>query len=182
MLSLILPVLIGSGLGAALGYFGQCSSGTCPLTATWWRGALYGGAMGLMFYFISGRNSAAAAKETKNVSLIKEAEFDAQVLQSKLPVVVDFYAPWCGPCRKLSPMLDEMAGPLADKIKFVKINLDEAPQLAQRYKIEAVPTLMFFQDGKVIDTVVGLPSEEQLKGRLNLLVKTEERNKSPQSQ
>ncbi len=173
MLPLIVAVLIGSGLGAALGYYGQCSSGTCPLTSTWWRGALYGGAMGLMFYFIAGRNGAAAANESsKNVQLIKESEFDAQVTQSKLPVVVDFYAPWCGPCRTLSPMLDKLAEPMAGKMRFVKINLDDAAHLAQRFHIEAVPTLMFFQDGKLVDKMVGLPSSEQLNARLHSLAET----------
>jgi len=167
----MLPVIfvLGGGLvGAALGYFGQCSSGTCPLTSTWWRGAIYGAVMGLIFYFVSGR-SGAAEEASKNVRAIKEADFESEVVHAPLPVVVDFYAPWCGPCRKLSPMLDKLAGPLSDKIKFVKINVDDASRLAQQFQIEGVPALLFFKSGKVVDSVVGLPSADELKTRLQAL-------------
>ena len=163
-------LLAGGGLGAALGYFGKCSSGTCPLTSTWWRGAIYGAVLGGLFYFISGGSTPAAMNQsTANVKLIKEGEFDAEVVQSPLPVVVDFYATWCGPCKLLAPMLDELAGPLTSKIKFVKINVDEAPTLSQRFDIQAIPTLIFFKNGKVADQLIGLPSEDALKARLESL-------------
>jgi thioredoxin 1 len=168
---MLLPLIfVGAGglIGAALGYFGQCSSGTCPLTSTWWRGALYGAVMGLIFYSISGRSGATEA-ESKNVKPIKEADFAAEVTHATMPVVVDFYAPWCGPCRRLSPMLDKLAGPWSDKIKFVKINIDEASALANQFKIEGVPTLLFFKDGKTVDSLVGLPSADELKSRLQAL-------------
>ena len=80
--------------------------------------------------------------------------------------MVDFYAPWCGPCKMLSPMLDELAGPLASKIKFVKINMDEAPNLSQHFGIQAIPTLIFFKNGNVADKLMGLPSKDTLKTRL----------------
>jgi thioredoxin 1 len=167
MSSLILYLLAGGGLGAALGYFGKCSSGTCPLTSTWWRGAIYGAVLGGLFYFISGGSTPATMNQsTVNVKLIKEGEFDTEVVQSPLPVVVDFYATWCGPCKRLSPRLDELAGPLTGKIKFVKINVDEAPALSQRFAIQAIPTLLFFKNGKVVDQIVGLPADDDLKARL----------------
>jgi thioredoxin 1 len=170
MWSLILYLLAGSGLGAALGYYGKCSSGTCPLTSTWWRGAIYGAVLGGLFYFISGGNTSAAMnKSTENVKLIKEGEFDAEVVQSSLPVVVDFYATWCGPCKLLAPMLDELAGPLTNRVKFVKINVDEAPSLSRRFDIQAIPTLIFFRNGKVADKLIGLPSKDTLKTRLDSL-------------
>ena len=105
-------------------------------------------------------------KSTANVKLITEGQFEAEVVQSPLPVVVDFYATWCGPCKRLSPMLDELAGPLTSKIKFVKINVDEAPNLSQRFGIQAIPTLIFFKNGNVADKLMGLPSEDALKTRL----------------
>ena len=171
MTKLMISVLIGGGLGALLGYFGKCSSGTCPLTANPWRGAIYGAVLGCLFYYVSGGSTSAAAmnKSTANVKLIKEGEFDAEVVQSSLPVVVDFYATWCGPCKLLAPMLDELAGPLTSKIKFVKINVDEAPSLSQRFGIQAIPTLIFFKNGKVADKLIGLPSKDTLKTRLDSL-------------
>jgi thioredoxin len=174
MLSLAGSLLIGGGLGAALGYFGKCSAGTCPLTSTWWRGAIYGALLGLMFHFASGRGGSASVDESSpNVSRIQESQFEVQVVQSTLPVVADFYAPWCGPCKILSPMLDELAGPLTNKVKFVKINVDKAPALAQRLEIQGVPTLMFFKGGKVVDSLVGLPSSATLKMRLESLAKVD---------
>lgn len=172
MLSLVGSLLIGGGLGAALGYFGKCSSGTCPLTSTWWRGAIYGAVLGLMFHFVSGNGGSASMNEsTQNVKLISESQFEAEVTRASSPVVVDFYAPWCGPCKRLSPMLDELAGQVTNKVKFVKINVDDAKALSQRLGIQSVPTLMFFSGGKVVDTLVGLPSSESLKTRLDLLAK-----------
>ena len=170
MLSLVLSVLVGGGLGAALGFIGKCSSGTCPLTSTWWRGALYGVGLGLMFFVVSGgRGSATMNESTQNVKHITEGEFEAEVLNGASPVVVDFYATWCGPCRALAPVVDELAGQFASKIKFVKINVDEAPVLAQRFEIQGVPTLLLFKDGKVVDTLAGLTSAATLNARLGFL-------------
>ena len=172
MLPLIISVLIGGGLGAALGYFGKCSSGACLLTANPWRGAMFGALLGLMFHFASGRSGSAAVNaSTPNVSRIQESQFETAVVQSTLPVVVDFYASWCAPCKILSPMLDDLAGPLTNKVKFVKINVDEASALAQRMEIQAMPTLVFFKNGKVVDRSVGLPSRDMLKTRLESLAK-----------
>lgn len=167
MPSLILYLLIGGGLGASLGYFGKCTSGTCPLTSTWWRGAIYGAALGSIFYFASGKaGSSAVNASTANVTRISQDQFAAEVTQAASPVVVDFYAPWCGPCRALSPMLDELAAPFTNRVKFVKVNIDEAPELAQRFKIQGIPTLIFFRDGQPADRLIGVPPAETLKARL----------------
>ena len=173
MLPLILTVLIGGGLGATLGYFGKCSSGACPLTANPLRGALFGALFGLMFYFASGRNGSDSVNvSTANVTRIQESQSETEVLQSTVPVVVDFYASWCGPCKVLSPMLDELAGPLTNQVKFVKIDVDEATQLAQRLEIQSIPTLVLFKGGKVVDRLVGLPSRDMLNSKLISLAKT----------
>lgn len=132
MWSLIGGLLIGGGRGAALGYFGKCPSGACLLTANPWCGALFGALFGLMFHFASGRNGPATVNaSTAIVSRVQEGQFEAEVVQSTLPMVVDFYASWCGPCNILSPMLDKLAGPLTNRVKFVKINLDEATERRQ---------------------------------------------------
>jgi thioredoxin 1 len=168
----MISLLLGGGLGALLGYFGKCSSGGCPLTANPWRGAMIGALLGLIFHFASGRSSSSAVNaSTPNVSRIHESQFEAEVVQSSLPAVVDFYASWCVPCKVLPPMLDNLAGPLTNKVKFVKINVDEATALAQRMEIEAMPTLVLFRSGKVVDRPVGLPSKAMLKTRLESLAK-----------
>ena len=173
MWSLISWLLIGAGAGAALGYFGKCASGGCPLTATWRRGALFGAAAAGLFYFTScGNGSASMNQSTDNVKRIGESQFNAEVSQSASPVVVDFYATWCGPCRILSPRLDELAGSFTNRIRFVKINVDEAPALARQFDIRAIPTLLFFKDGKVADRVVGLPGTGALKARLETFAGT----------
>ena len=93
-----------------------------------------------------------------NVSEISEASFPAEVLQSNLPVLVDFYAVWCGPCKMIAPALDALAGEFAGRVKVVKVDVDQAPGLAGQFRISSVPTLMIFKGGQPIDSMVGAPS------------------------
>jgi len=168
--ALAIKLLIGAGLGALLGYYGQCKSGTCPLTANWKRGALYGAVLGLVFHLVSGGGGSYQAP--KNVKAIAEANFDTEVLQAGQPVVVDFFATWCGPCKTLAPRLDKLAGEFGDRIKFVAIDVDQAQTLAANYKVEGVPTLLFFgPDGKVVDASVGLLSADALRAKLESLLR-----------
>lgn len=169
MTSLAIKLLIGAGLGALLGYYGQCNSGTCPLTANWRRGAMYGAVLGLAFHFASGGDS---YQHPKNVKAIAAADFDAEVTQAGKPVVVDFFATWCGPCKMLAPRLDKLAGEFGDRIKFVAVNLDQAQDLAAKLNVQGVPTLLFFgADGKLADTSVGLLPAEALRLKLESLSK-----------
>ncbi len=138
-----------------------------------WRGQvklLFAGVAILNLYFITGCEKPAAMNEsTANVKHIAQGEFADEVTRCATPVVADFYATWCGPCRELSPLLDKLAGGYADKIKFVKINVDESPGLAQNFQVQAIPTVIFFKDGKVADRITGLPTEADLKLKLDLL-------------
>ena len=105
---------------------------------------------------------------TKTVEA-SDSDFGAHVLQSELPVLVDFHAPWCGPCRMLSPFIEELAQAFAGRVKVVKVNVDEAPEIAYQYRITGVPTLMIFRDGNPIDTMVGLGSPRALQARLEAI-------------
>lgn len=169
MLSLILSLAVGAALGAALGYFGQCSSGTCPLTATWWRGALFGAGFGLLFHFSSGRDiaSARALNDIAGPVLpVGEDQFEATVLHSDVPVMVDFYATWCGPCKRLAPTLVKLAGEFEGRLKFVKVDVDRAQALAARYEIRGVPTILGFRNGQPALSLVGALDEKTLRARI----------------
>ena len=93
---------------------------------------------------------------------VSDAEFEAEVLKSDKPVMVDFWAEWCGPCQQLSPLVDEIAKEMGDKIKVVKINIDEAPEAPSKFGVRGIPTLMIFKDGQVVDTRVGGMPKSQL--------------------
>ena len=93
---------------------------------------------------------------------VNDAEFENEVLQADSPVLVDFWAEWCGPCKALSPLLDEVAGEMDGKIKVVKVNIEEAPEAPTKYGVRGVPTLMIFKNGQVVETRVGGMPKGQL--------------------
>ncbi|HNQ89648.1 MAG TPA: thioredoxin [Verrucomicrobiota bacterium] len=96
---------------------------------------------------------------------IKAEQFESVVLKSPVPVLVDFYAPWCGPCKVIAPVLEKLAPGFAGRVEVVKINVDDAAELVARYKIMSVPTLMVFKGGEVIENVVG-PAPRALQALL----------------
>jgi thioredoxin 1 len=98
-----------------------------------------------------------------NIVTLTDANFSEQVLKSTTPVLVDFWAEWCGPCKMIAPVLDELAGEYDGKVKIGKVNIDEHQQLAINYGINSIPTLLFFKDGQVADQVVGMRSKRDLK-------------------
>lgn len=103
---------------------------------------------------------------------LTDDSFDKDVLQSPEPVLVDFWAPWCGPCRMLAPLIEELAKEYAGKIRVGKFNTDENPNTGTRFKISAIPTLLFFKGGKVVEELVGIHSKADIKKILDSLVAT----------
>ncbi len=97
------------------------------------------------------------------VGKVSDADFDAEVLKATGPVVVDFWAEWCGPCRMIAPALEEIAGTLGSKVKIVKLNVDENPKTAQKYGIMSIPTLMLFKNGELASRQVGAAPRQKLE-------------------
>jgi thioredoxin len=99
----------------------------------------------------------------KTIIELNETNFEPEVLKAVGPVLVDFYAPWCGPCKMLAPFLEQLAVEFNGKMKFAKLNVDDAPELAGHYDITGVPTLILFRGGQPVDHMVGLASPNLLK-------------------
>lgn len=98
-----------------------------------------------------------------NIVDLSDTEFESQVLESDLPVLVDFWAPWCGPCRMLSPLVEELSGDYDGEVVFAKVNTDENPATPTKYGIMSIPTLLLFKNGKLVDRTVGVRPKKALK-------------------
>lgn len=101
------------------------------------------------------------------IKKITEANFQQEVLESELPVLVDFWAEWCGPCRMMAPVLEELAGELAGQLAIAKVNVDEEGSLAQKYEIMSIPTLIVFKGGQAVDQLIGFMPKGDLQTKLN---------------
>ena len=105
-----------------------------------------------------------------NVLNLDDNNFDTEINKGATPVLVDFWAPWCGPCRMIAPVLDKIADAMAGQAIVAKVNVDEAPGVASRFRVSSIPTLLFFKNGEVREQVVGLQSEADLTARLQALM------------
>ena len=101
---------------------------------------------------------------------IDDSSFDSEIVQSDKPAVVDFWAPWCGPCKAIGPVIEELAKTYGEQIKFTKCNVDDNPVTPGKFGIKAIPTLIFFKEGKVVDQITGMVAKSKLEETIKSIV------------
>jgi len=171
LLPIIFTLAIGAALGGALGYYGKCSTGTCPLTSTPKRGALYGLVLAALFVApnLMSRTSDVVPENSSVVRVETLADFEQHVIQADQPVLVDFYSPTCPPCRKLGPTIEKLSDQYKDKAVVVKVNVDNLPELAQKYGISSIPAVILFSNGQETQRIIGYNSEQIYTNAINKL-------------
>ena len=182
-MKILVGLIAGASLGAVIGWRGRCASGACPLTSNPFIGGAYGALLGALLVGILScspgarvQQSSAGGEATVKaqserianiINLTEERAFDETVLKSPVPVIVDFWAPWCPPCRAQAPILEKLAEQHVDRLRVVKVNTDKLAGLARRFDVEAIPTLIIFDQSRLKERLVGLQSHEQLKKALD---------------
>jgi thioredoxin 1 len=171
---ILLGVLIGGLIGAVLGYFGKCSSGSCPLTANPYRGAIYGAVMGALLVSVFARTPKQAEESSNIVHINSEDDFKARVLDVNRICLVDLFSNHRPPCRVLAPIISSLADRYAGKVTVCKVNVDRAPVVAGQYGARVIPTVLIINNGKEIKRLVGLQSETEYIVLLDKLVGEDE--------
>lgn len=174
-------LLIGGGIGALMGYFGSCTSGTCPLTANPFRGALYGAVMGLLFAFSMGckkpeevqafaEEPAPQEKTHAAIHVTSGEQLQSLLSSTDKPVLADFYSMTCPPCRMLAPVIEELANDYDGRAVVCKVSLDHARELGQQFQIRGIPAVLIFQNGQEVNRLVGFRSKDAYSGILDKLI------------
>ena len=104
---------------------------------------------------------------SEKITELDSSNFDSTLSSISTPIVVDFWAPWCGPCKAIAPILNELAEELGDAVKICKVNIDNNSEVASKYEIRAIPTILIFKEGQIVETIVGLIEKEDLKAKLS---------------
>ncbi len=167
---LFLGVLIGGAIGAGLGYFGKCSSGTCPLTANPYRGAIFGAVMGALLMSLISPKLTQRVESLNIVQIDSQADFTTHVLDKRGICLVDLFSNRCPPCKILAPTILSLAERYAGRVTVCKVNVDRVPAVAQRYGVRAIPTVLIIKNGKEIKRLVGLQPEAEYIALLDKLV------------
>jgi thioredoxin 1 len=150
MLKIILILLCGAGLGALMGHFGKCESGGCPLTANPWRGALWGLFLaGIAIYPMIVNALRKPVPESESIIHISSEKEILDISKQK-PVILDFYADWCGGCRAIAPLINNIAEEYKGTAAVIKVNVDKHKDVAQKYMIQMLPTVILIYDGKEV--------------------------------
>ena len=106
----------------------------------------------------------------KGIVEVNDNSFDTEILKAEKPAVVDFWAPWCGPCKAIGPVIEDLAGTYGNQVKFAKCNVDDNPITPGKYGIKAIPTLIFFKEGKVVDQITGMVAKSKLEDTLKAIL------------
>lgn len=184
MLKYAIGIVIGGIVGGLMGSSRSCETGACPLTSNPYVGAIYGAVLG--FFLVSALFGATVRPGTSGTQTSKEgsvmaangngsvvqitskAAFQDQVLNASVPVLVDLWASWCGPCRAQMPIVEQVAQQAGDRARVVKVNVDDVADVAQDLGVDSIPTLVVFKDGKEQKRFVGVQSADILSRALGV--------------
>jgi thioredoxin 1 len=169
LIKILAGLLIGAGIGAVVGYWGQCSTGTCPLTANPFRGAIYGAVLGGIIATMAAQSAGFAKGKTgtnfteNNKMLINVGSEEAfeKIVQSKGVYLLDFYAAWCSPCKKLEPVIEAVAKKYEGRATMCKVDVSQLSNRANEFRIEGTPTVVIIKDGREIERLVGIRQQQQ---------------------
>jgi thioredoxin len=167
---ILLGVVVGGLIGGVLGYFGKCSSGRCPLTANPYRGAIYGAVMGALLVSAFSQTPKESEESSNIVHINSEVDFKTHVLDTNKICLVDLFSNRCPPCRVLAPAISSLADKYVGRVTVCKVDVDRAPEVAQRYNVSAIPTVLFINNGKEVNRLIGLQPEAEYVALLDKLV------------
>lgn len=170
---LLIGILVGAALGALMGHFGKCSSGSCPLTANPLRGAVYGAVLGALFAFSSSSRQQQALPEGGTPHITTQEELTT-VLSTGTPCLIDFYSERCAPCRRLGPVIDRLAVDYEGRALVRKVNIGHSPLLAEAWQIQSIPTVVFFKNGEEVERMIGLRPRESYEHAIDRLIENPE--------